>query len=88
MIIYGLKQYIIEKANNMGNLLAIPHPWSWDKDIFGKTPKALCKKKLEFKKYGLYVYNIKKCVILNVYTRLELKHDINIWHGKNNPDVF
>lgn len=36
------------------------------------------KKKLEFKEYGLYVYNIKKCVILNVYTRLELKHDINI----------
>lgn len=46
------------------------------------------KKNFEFKKYGFYVYNIKKCVILNVYIRFEFKYDINIWYGKNNFDVF
>lgn len=46
------------------------------------------KKKFEFKKYGFYVYNIKKCVIWNVYIRFVFKYDINIWYDKKNFDVF
>lgn len=72
----------------MGNLLVILCFWLWDKDIFGKILNVLCKKKIEFKKYGFYVYNIKKCVIWNVYIRFEFKYDINIWYDKKNFDVF